>query len=375
MKSFFNSFSLPMAVFSLAAILGACSDNDADKPNPNPDPIPDDNSRHGAFVLNQGQYYNAIPGELGFYNLQNNSFDSRVFYKINGRSLGDTPQCGIQYGSKIYIGVSESSTIEVLDATSLKSIQQIRLQAVTTGMQPRSMVASNGYVYVSMFDGWVARVDTTTCQVNGRVKVGPNPEEMTLHNGLLYVPNSDGMNYPNPYGETASVVDPESMSVVRTIHVPLNPRSFMSVGGRLFLLSMGDYGNVKGGVYEINDNASSSAMISLVAPATMAAPDPTLNRLVIFNAPYQEPFSAKIYSLSDNSLSDWKIDEMVVPGGLGVNTDGTIFTTTYKMNGSLIGYDIPSELLVYTSDLKLKDRTGVGIGPACIFFPTSHVSK
>lgn len=373
MKNTLRSFSCSIAVFSLAAIMGSCSGDDSGKPNPDPAPA---TTRNGAYVLNQGQYYNAIPGELGFFDLSNNSFESQAFYKANGRYLGDTPQCGVQYGSKIYIGVSESSTIEVVDAATLKSISQIRLNPETTGMQPRSMVSYNGNVYISMFDGWVARLDTTSLQINSRVKVGPNPEEMALHNGLLYVPNSDGMNYPNPYGETASVVDPGSMTVVRTISVPLNPRAFMSIGGRLFLLSMGDYGEVKGGLYEITHlDYSVYDIVSPIAPATMAAPDKANNRLVIFNAPFQKPFSAKFYNLSDNKLSDWNISEMVVPGGLAVDSKGNIFTTTYKMNGTLIGYDLPSDLLIYTSDLKLVDRKTVSIGPAAIFFPTDSGSK
>ncbi len=50
-----------------------------------------------------------------------------------------------------------------------------------------------------MYDGYVSRISLLSLTIDATLKVGPNPEEMTVANGYLYVGNSDGMNYGADY--------------------------------------------------------------------------------------------------------------------------------------------------------------------------------
>ena len=43
------------------------------------------------------------------------------------------------------------------------------------------------------------QIDTLSLTIDATLNVGPNPEEMTVANGYLYVANSDGMNYGADY--------------------------------------------------------------------------------------------------------------------------------------------------------------------------------
>ena len=206
----------------------------------------------GAFLLNQGNYSNKIEGSLNLLDFTTSTMTQNVFTTVNGRSLGSTPQCGVIYGSKMYIGMYESNTIEILDLRTCESLKQIRLENSTNGQQPRSMATDGGKVYISMYDGYVARLDTASMEIDASVKVGPNPEIITIYSGRIYVPNSDGMNWQNGYGTTASIVTLNPFKVESTFEVPLNPYKFFVRGSNLYLLSRGNYGDQQAAVYRID---------------------------------------------------------------------------------------------------------------------------
>ena len=121
-------------------------------------------------------------------------------------------------------------SVEIINRSDYKSLKQIQLGADKTGFagtQPRSMAAIDGKVYISMYDGYVCKLDTLTMKIEASVKVGPNPEQICIYRNRLYVPNSDGMDYPN-YGKTATEIDLNNFTVSRTFEVGLNPNKFMN---------------------------------------------------------------------------------------------------------------------------------------------------
>lgn len=103
--------------------------------------------------------------------LKRNSKQQCIF-DINKRSLGGTPQDAIVYGSKMYIAIYGSNIIEIVDKNTAKSIKQI-VPTSTQGEGPRDIIAANGKVYVSMYDGYVSRIDTLSLTIDATLKVGP----------------------------------------------------------------------------------------------------------------------------------------------------------------------------------------------------------
>lgn len=244
-------FLMGIAAFSLAGFT-SCSDDDK-----TPDPLPGGNSaivQDGAFFLNQGNMGKKLEGSLNVLNYSNGEMLKNVFYDANKRSLGNTPQCGVVYGGRIYLGIYESSTIEILDRYTFKSVKQIKLDNPDAGQSPRSIVADGKKVYISMYNGYVARLDTLTKEIDANVKVGPNPEIMAVHNGKLYVPNSDGMNWQSGYGTTASVITLSTFTVEKNITVPVNPYKFIVMDGNLYLHSRGDYGDNPAALYKMESD-------------------------------------------------------------------------------------------------------------------------
>ena len=175
----------------------------------------------GVFVLNQGSYKNNN-ASLTYYDLIASTVTTDIFTAKNNRGLGDTGQDILKYGSKIYIAVSQSSLIEIIDAVTGVSTKSIpMLNASNQPSQPRSLASYNGKVYVTLFDGHVAQLDTTTLTIQKTIAVGSNPEGIVAANNKLYVANSGGMGLVSD--STISVIDPSSFSVLRTIKVVINP--------------------------------------------------------------------------------------------------------------------------------------------------------
>ena len=103
------------------------------------------------------------------------------------------------YGNKIYIVVNVSSTVEVMDFTTGKSIRQIQmLRDNGSSRQPRSIAFDKDKAYVCSFDGTVARIDTTSLEIEAIITAGRNPDDICVQNNKLYVSNSGSLDYSGP---------------------------------------------------------------------------------------------------------------------------------------------------------------------------------
>lgn len=239
MKNLFKSF----LIFSLLFAVVACDEGSEANP-----PSGSLGSLGTCYVLNSGDWksnnssltmFNSVTGEVvqGYFELQ------------NGRKLGNLANDVIVYGSKMYIAVAGEGTIEVT-ALDAKSLKQIDCDA-----QPRYLAAYGGKVYATYYDGYVARIDTTTLDVEATIEVGRNPEQLAVCGGKLFVANSGGMDYNTEvgYDNTVSVIDLVSFSEVDKITVALNPTGVVSTGNGVFVASYGNYADVPSSLQYISD--------------------------------------------------------------------------------------------------------------------------
>lgn len=348
-----------LATAAIALIsLSSCSD-DNDPYVPNPD---DPSYSSGAYILNQGNFYKGLAGGLNVIDYSTQAITENAFSKVNGFSIGDTPQCGICYGSRVYLGAYESNCIVVANKHTLKSERRILLGNAKYGQQPRSMVAHDGKIYISMYDGYVCRLDTTSLTIDASVKVGPNPEIVGIYNNEIYVPNSDGMNSPN-YGTTASVIDLSSFTVTATFTVPMNPNRFAANESGLYLLCNGNYTGIPAKVYKVVDGRK----VEEIAEATHMAVG--TDRIYMINAPYGKPVEYKVYDCGRKTVMDWDIKGVDAPTGIAVdNIGGRIFITSNTVVDSQPQWDAPGYVNVYDLNGKLINNFKIGIGPADIFF-------
>ncbi len=350
-----------MALMMSAAMI-SCSDDD-DTPDP---VLPETPSLNTAYILSQGNLRKNIEGSLDVMNLDNNSVTVGVFKSVNGQSLGNTPQAAVRYGSKIYIGAYQSNLIHIIDAKTYRLVKQLSL-ANETGQEPRSLVAKGGKVYISMYNGYVSRLDTLTQRIDATVKVGPNPEIIAIKGDYLYVPNSDGMNYAVGYGTTASKINLNDFEAApATFTVGLNPCQFVTNGTDLFLLCKGNYNDVASMVYHVDDSGNSEP----VAEATLV--DIKDNNLYLINAPYGNPeIGYSIYNIATKQTSPMiaQGDGVDSPAAIAVKPGtGDIFITSYNMDNGYASYSTPGYIVRYDANGKRLTKQAVGTGPCAIFF-------
>lgn len=189
----------------------------------------------------------------GLYNMNNSTLacigstvDADIFTTANSRGLGDTANDMLLYGSKLYIVVNVSSTIEIIDAQTMLSEAQISMfDDSGVARQPRYATACDGAVFVCSFDGTVARIDTATYELTDICSAGANPDGICAVGNRLFVSNSGGLDAPN-YGTTVSVIDIATMTQVAEIEVGMNPgRIAADAENRIWVVARGNYDDVE----------------------------------------------------------------------------------------------------------------------------------
>lgn len=229
--------------FLAALFITACSDTD--------NPIDDDReSTHALLVLNEGGM-NQNNSTLARYDLIEENLEKNYFRSVNNRELGDTGNDMLLYGSKLYIVVTGSSTVEVVKAATGESLGQIQMKEEneTGGKQPRQIAAHDGKVYVTSFDDTVTRIDTTTFAKDGSLQVGYDPDGIVIANNKIYVANSGGLGWSPDldynYDTSVSVIDITTFQEEKKIEVGENPVNLGADSqGNIYVSLMGVYGVV-----------------------------------------------------------------------------------------------------------------------------------
>ena len=314
----------------------------------------------GVYVLNNGNM-GSNNGSITYFNVKNNNYVLDIFETENGGSIGDLAQGMVVYGSKIYVSVAQSSKIEVLEKNG-KSIKNIPVLEGETPAQPRYITSGNGYVYFTAYDGNVRRIDTTTLEIADKVAVGAYPEAISFTNNKLFV-NISGYGS----GNTVSVIDAHSFSVVKEIVVPQNPYSQSIVGsdGNIYIVSCGDYGDIKSQAVRINP--VTYEVTSICEASYIAEHD---SKLFTIYSVYDDSWNLlpPVYNIidltADTVLVNDFISNVTYPNPLCLNIDpsnGDI----YLGEGT---YGASGDMTILNSSFEFQKKYNVGYYPAGSFF-------
>lgn len=321
----------------------------------------------GVYVLNSGKNGNNN-STLSFFDVNTGKVTQNYFKTKNGRQLGDTGQDMVIYGSKTYIAVYSSNVIEVVDknGVSLASIQPKNSSGQP--QSPRYFTTAGGSIYVTLYDGHVAKIDTTTLAITGQVAVGRNPEQMAISNNKLFVANSGGMSYPN-YDKTVSVIDVATFSVIKTIDVVINPTDVTTdAQGDVYVISKGDYGAIPNTMQKIDPNTYE---VKTVGNATVMASDgdKIYTYYSQYDANWNQTITFHIYDAVAETMGTKSFitdgTEVAKPCCLSVDRiTGDIYvgTSDYVSNG---------DMYVFSAEGKLKKQFEVGLNPMGAYFLTN----
>lgn len=282
----------------------------------------------GIYFLNSGKMGSNNAG-LSFFSLNTMTMVVDTFMNVNERGLGDTANDMIVYGSKMYIAVYGSNVIEVTDLSG-KSIKQIKSSGDV--LLPRFFTSDAGKVYVSLYDGYVARLDTASLEIEAKVKVGRNPEQLAISNNKLYVANSGGLDYNTPigYDKTVSVVDLASFEETKKIEVVTNPVNLTTDSqGDVYLVSMGDYGAIPNTFQRIDPKTDEVTTITETNATEMAS---TGDKLYMIYSQYDANWNQVVSYISYDAINEKVISDNFI-------TDGTTIAKPYKIGADPVtGY-------------------------------------
>lgn len=305
------------------------------------------------YVLNSGDW-KSNNSSLTKFDMETGEVVDDCFFLKNNRGLGNTANDIIVYGSKMYIAVAGESTIEVADLEA-KSIKQIKCEG-----QPRYLAATGGNVYVTYYDGYVARIDTASLDVDAKAKVGRNPEGIAIAGDKLYVANSGGMDYSTEvgYDKTVSVVDLNTFTEVKKIDVVVNPSTVVAVENGVFVASYGNYYDIPGTLQFINTKDEVSVPVACQNMTEFCNLNGTLYG---FYSQYDENWNAAITYLSYNIASGevdspWiKENELPVPYKVCVTDEYICVTVSDYINDG--------DVYFYDADGVLVKKNAAGLNP------------
>lgn len=209
-------------------------------------------ARDKIILLNEGNWQ-ADNGKISYFE-DDHVVSNQWFRDVNGYKLGDTPNDIIQVNDNlIAIAVNWSNIVQFIDAKG-------KAVGATEDIPNNRKLASDGrYVYVTSYGhecgttagtveftkGFVAKIDISSFKVVKAVEVGYEPEGIQFYDGHLFVANSGGYacQEDHEYEKTVSVIDAETMEVVRTVDTgQINLYGKMSISGQyLCINSPGDY--------------------------------------------------------------------------------------------------------------------------------------
>lgn len=339
--------------------LAGCSDDEEFKAPA----LPEQETLDGIYVLNSGDWNEHNSSTLSFYDFETKQVEMDLFKKVNNRGLGDTANDLLVYGSKMYIAVYGSNTIEVADLEG-KSLKQIK-GSDAEPLMPRYLTCYDGKVYATSFDGYVVRLDTASLVIEDKVKVGRNPEQLTVANNKLYVANSGGLDFNSEvgYDNTVSVIDIPSFKEIRKIEVVMNPVNLLADSqGDVYLVSMGDYINIPNTFQKINSETDVVEVIDGTQATELAAVG---DKFYMLHSQYDENWNQTISYISYDAINEKVISDHFI-------TDGTEIANPYKVgtdpsSGYVFIYESDfmanSGVYAFDTDGKLQFQFEVGLNP------------
>ncbi len=301
------------------------------------------------------------------YDLSTGTTDKDYFRTVNKRGLGDTGNDMLKYGSKLYVAVNVSGTIEVIDAASGKSIRQIPMKTEGgASKEPRQLASYNGKVYVTSFDDTVTRIDTATLMIDGTVAVGQDPEGIAIRNNRIYVANSGGLNWANGYDNTVSVVDVTTFREEKKIVIGVNPGVVRIDGqGDIYVSVTGDYSTNPGVFRKIDAGTGDVVTIAGInAPGKFVMAG---NTAYIINGSYGNPYRVIVY----DCLNEQIITESFITDDTAVGTIHNLSVDAFSGDVFITetDYITPGTLRCFDKNGKLKyTLPAVGINPSVVVF-------
>lgn len=344
----------------------------------------------GMYLVNEGNM-GSNKCTLDYLDFENGWYARNLYAEKNPhvvKELGDVGNDIRIYGSRLYVVVNCSNKVEVLNARTGVRIGQIEIPNCRYIRFYRGKAYVSAYVGpVQLYNpdavkGAVYKVDTLSLQVEGKVTVGYQPDELEVLGEYLFVANSGGYMAPN-YDNTVSMIELEGFRQVRKIPVGINlHRVRADRYGRLWVTSRGNYENIPSNLYVLERKKNS---VEMVVTDTLGIPCSNLfiqgDSLYYYSTEWNNFTQRNTVTygiidiktkrkVSDSFIKDGTGGDITIPYGIALHPEtGDIFVTDAK------NYVSSGTLYCYTRDGVRKWKVRTGDIPAHMCFLTKSQKK
>ena len=336
-----------LCALALGITFTACSDDDEITMNDAGSKIELPSKR--AYILYEGGFAAGEPTNntgIAFY-APNKDAEAiaDIFNFQNGKALGNLGQSIIEEDDFIYVTVSSSSSVVKLNEACV----EVGRCNFSLGQDPRYMVEEDGFLYVTHYGGQVSKINTQSMQVVKTLQVpgGQQMEGIAECDGKLYVANAYTPDFK--YLKDVFVINPQNMTLEKTIQVADNPKTIIEEEDKLFVLSVGNYNDVKSQLQVIDPRTDK---VTSICPAGFIAKG-NHDRIFIVNVAYDSnwnptnklsSYNAKTGQIDNNSFVSNAPAEMLGDNIYMISVDDDtdeiyIGTTDYKNNGTIYRFD------------------------------------
>ncbi len=321
-----------LLAFSFLSV--ACSDDDDN--NTTPPPAVSD----GCYVLNQGNWGGNDAG-IQYYDFETSVATSPIysedlFYSSNGSPLGDVAQDLLWVDGKLFVTVSTSQKLEILDEQGLRLCEPHKYDG--TMACPRMMTTDGQNLYVTNYDKNIYVYDVNTAEQKRTIPVGCYPEGISYVDGYLVVNNSD---YGACDGDASvSVVDVNSGDVREIKEHICNPGVQSVVcNGDVYIIDQGNYATMGSNILRITPRTASIESLNTAA-SLLAVYD---NYLYYVNASWSYDTFDYVYSplyrrdvVTGEIVAMVPVEDMKNVNSLSVNPENGDIYVGYS-NGTNLG--------------------------------------
>ena len=361
MKKYLLSFAV---LLGGCLLFSSCSDDD-DKENGNQTFVTVTN---GAYVLNEGSYYSNISGSLSYIDYSSSTIANGLFQSVNGRLLGGTPNSMLLAGGEGYIACTDENRVEIIDA-SLKSVASVSIT------QPREMATDGEGVFVTSYDGTVSQISCASHTVVAKSEViGACLEGIAYRDGSLYVCNAYNSDYT--YNTNVVKLNASTLKKEKDITVACNPTSIKASDGALYVLSSGNYGDIKAQIQKIDASDS----VTYLLDGTLF--DVCNGTLYVINSVtnWETYESTTTYTRCDadgKKTSFTPTENIVSPCAIAVDpVTGYVFISSYAAGSNgYADYSADGYVCVFDFDNNKSWKYTAGVGPCTIVFNEVSVAK
>lgn len=252
-----------MATLLAALTFTACSSDDDEII------LPESGTKvNGCYIVNTGNW-EGNDASIQLYSYDNNTAtagdsEGNIFAVQNNTLLGDLAQDLLWTKEKLFVAVSGSQKLEILDESG-KRLQEPYL-FTEEGASPRMMATDGTNLYLTNYDGNVYVYNASTAAFEGKIPVGTRPEGISYCNGYLVVNNS-GELYA--YNGNVSIIDLSNGSTA-TIEMTNPYTASVVCNDEVYIIDSGNYYDIPSTVYRISPAEGTATPLGFGASAIAA---------------------------------------------------------------------------------------------------------